>query len=79
MAVLRRPHEFRCAVARDPVFDWADLPVAFAERYLGRLADSADVYAHHSLRDEPLPDTLTVLSAGASLADELAAIRTGLA
>jgi dipeptidyl-peptidase-4 len=79
MAVLRRPHEFRCAVARDPVFDWADLPVAFAERYLGRLADSADVYAHHSLRDEPLPDTLTVLAAGASLADELAAIRTGLA
>jgi dipeptidyl-peptidase-4 len=79
MAVLRRPAAFRCAVARDPVFDWADLPAAFAERYLGRLADSTDVYAHHSLRDEPLPDTLTVLDAQARLTEELAAIRTGLA
>jgi dipeptidyl-peptidase-4 len=66
MAVARRPDLVRCAVARDPVLDWADLPVAFAERYLGRLADSPDVYAHHSLREEPLPDAFTVLPADAS-------------
>jgi dipeptidyl-peptidase 4 len=79
MAVLRRPGAFRCAVVRDPVLDWAELPPAFAERYLGRQADSPDVYAHHSLREEPLPDTLIVLAPDASLTDELAAVRTGLA
>jgi dipeptidyl-peptidase-4 len=79
MAVLRRPNVFRYATARHPVFDWADLPPAFAERYLGRRSDSTDVYAHHSLRDEPLPETLTVLAPEARLTDELAAIRTGLA
>jgi dipeptidyl-peptidase-4 len=78
MAVLRRPELFRCAVARDPVLDWATLPAAFAERYLGRLADSADIYAHHSLLEEPLPASLLVLEPGASLRRELDFIRTGL-
>jgi dipeptidyl-peptidase-4 len=78
MAVLRRPAMFRCATARDPVFDWAQLPAAFAERYLGRYPDAPDVYAHHSLREEPLPDTLTVLALDAPLADELAALRAAL-
>jgi dipeptidyl-peptidase-4 len=79
MAVLHRPGAFRCAAVRDPVFDWADLPAPFAERYLGRRADSPDVYAHHSLRAEPLPEALVVLAPDASLTDELTAIRTGLA
>jgi dipeptidyl-peptidase-4 len=79
MAVLRRPDAFRFAVVRDPVLDWGDLPTAFAERYLGRRIDSPDVYAHHSLRAEALPDRLTVLAPNASLTDELAAVRAGLA
>ncbi|MEV0897691.1 prolyl oligopeptidase family serine peptidase [Actinoplanes sp. NPDC049802] len=49
LAVLRRPEVFHRAVARDPVTDWADLPVPLAERYLGDRADAADVYAHHAL------------------------------
>ena len=49
MAVLRRPDVFHRAVAHDPVVDWSRLPRPFAERYLGDPADSADVYAHHSL------------------------------
>jgi dipeptidyl-peptidase-4 len=75
MAALRRPETFRCAVARDPVLDWAALPPAFAERYLGRLADSADVYAHHSLLDAALPDSMLVLAADAPLDRELDFIR----
>jgi dipeptidyl-peptidase-4 len=71
LAVLRRPDPFRRAVARDPVLDWCDLPPAFAERYLGRLADSSDIYAHHSLREEPLPDSVLILPADAPLRDEL--------
>jgi dipeptidyl-peptidase-4 len=78
MAVLRRPDLVHCAVARDPVLDWADLPVAFAERYLGRLADSPDVYAHHSLREEPPPDAFMVLPADASPQAELELIRREL-
>ena len=78
LAVLRRPDVFRYAVARDPVLDWFELPPAFAERYLGRLADSPDVYAHHSLRDEPLPAAFTVLSPDASLDEELEIIRAEL-
>jgi dipeptidyl-peptidase-4 len=78
MAALRRPDLARCAVARDPVLDWADLPVAFAERYLGRLADSSDVYAHHSLREEPLPEAFVVLPADASTQAELELIRREL-
>jgi dipeptidyl-peptidase-4 len=78
MAVLRRPDLVRCAVARDPVLDWADLPGAFAERYLGRLADSPDVYAHHSLREEPPPDAFVVLPADASPQAELELIRREL-
>ncbi|HEY7272757.1 MAG TPA: prolyl oligopeptidase family serine peptidase [Actinoplanes sp.] len=78
MAVLRRPDLVHCAVARDPVLDWADLPVAFAERYLGRLSDSPDVYAHHSLREEPPPDTFAVLPADAPPQAELELLRRAL-
>jgi dipeptidyl-peptidase 4 len=78
LGALRRPEFVRCAVARDPVLDWADLPVAFAERYLGRLADSPDVYAHHSLREEPLPEAFVVLPADASPQTELELIRREL-
>lgn len=78
MAVLRRPDVVHLAVARDPVLDWADLPVAFAERYLGRFADSPDVYAHHSLREEPLPDAFTMLPADASRQAEMELIRREL-
>jgi dipeptidyl-peptidase-4 len=52
LAVLRRPEEFRCAVARDPVTDWTLLRTALAERYLGLPEDApngGEVYAHHSL------------------------------
>jgi dipeptidyl-peptidase-4 len=66
MAVLRRPETFHRGVARSPVLDWADLPIAYAERYLGDRRDAADVYAHHSLIGaEPSPSLLIV---GASLA-----------
>jgi dipeptidyl-peptidase-4 len=78
LAVVRRPDLFRCAVARDPVLDWADLPPVFAERYLGRLEDSPDVYAHHSLRGEPVPDSLLVAGAGLTLRQELDFIRAEL-
>jgi dipeptidyl-peptidase 4 len=78
LAVLRRPDLFRCAVARDPVLDWADLPPAFAERYLGRLEDSPDVYAHHRLRGEPMPDSVLVADACLALPQELDFIRARL-
>ena len=78
LAVTRRPEVFRCGVARDPVTDWSALPTAFAERYLGRLADSPDVYAHHSLLEEPLPDSLLLVTGPPSLPDELAFLRNGL-
>jgi dipeptidyl-peptidase 4 len=78
MAALRRPDLVQYAVGRDPVLDWADLPVAFAERYLGRLADSPDVYAHHSLREEPLPEAFVMLPADASPQLELELIRREL-
>jgi dipeptidyl-peptidase-4 len=89
MAVLRRPEVFRCAVARTPVIDWAQLPPAFAERYLGDRADSPDVYAHHCLveaaaqsdQSRPLllvgaeiPGASSVPAA--SLAEELAFLRS---
>jgi dipeptidyl-peptidase-4 len=51
MAVLRRPDVFHRAVAREPVIDWSELPGPLAGRYLGDPRDSADVYAHHSLRE----------------------------
>ncbi|MDI6099662.1 prolyl oligopeptidase family serine peptidase [Actinoplanes sp. NEAU-A12] len=51
LAVLRRPDDFHRAVAREPITDWAELPVPVAERYLGDRADSPDVYAHHSLSE----------------------------
>jgi dipeptidyl-peptidase-4 len=79
LAVLRRPELFRLAVARDPVLDWAALPPVLAERYLGRRSDSPDVYAHHSLLEEPLPDGLLVLEADAPLQVELEFIRRHLA
>ncbi|HET6532185.1 MAG TPA: prolyl oligopeptidase family serine peptidase [Actinoplanes sp.] len=74
LAVTRRPEVFHCGVARSPLTDWADLPVAFAERYLGRAADAPDIYAHHRL-DLPADGLLTSPS---SLVDELAFIRARL-
>ncbi|MCA2214055.1 prolyl oligopeptidase family serine peptidase [Jidongwangia harbinensis] len=61
LTVLRRAEFFRCAVARDPIVDWGRLPAPFAERYLGRAADSAEVYAHHSLLDQPGDANLMVV------------------
>jgi dipeptidyl-peptidase-4 len=78
LGVLRRPDVFRCGVAREPIMDWAALPAAFAERYLGRLADSPDVYAHHSLHSEPIPDSVLILDAAAPLQEELAFVRAAL-
>ncbi|WP_438870800.1 prolyl oligopeptidase family serine peptidase [Paractinoplanes ovalisporus] len=63
MAVLRRPEVFHRGVARDPIVDWHDEPVPFAERYLGDHRDSADVYAHHSLHDPDPTDTLLLIGA----------------
>ncbi|GLW29662.1 peptidase [Actinoplanes regularis] len=51
LAVLRRPEVFRCAVAREPVLDWGDLPRPIAERYLGDPSDSAHIYRNHSLTE----------------------------
>jgi dipeptidyl-peptidase-4 len=78
LAVCRRPEVFRCGVARDPVTDWSSLPAPLAERYLGRLADSPDVYAHHSLTDELPHPSLLVLDARAPLTEELEFLRAGL-
>jgi len=75
LAVVRRPDVFRRGVARDPVTDWAALPRAFAERYLGRLADSPDVYAHHSLVEELPNDRLLVLKSDADVRLELDFLR----
>nr|BFE67946.1 hypothetical protein GCM10020092_012470 [Actinoplanes digitatis] len=58
VAVQRRHDVFRCGVARDPIIDWAELPVAYAERYLGSHADNADVYEHH--RVEPAAADLLI-------------------
>ena len=71
LAVLRRSDVFRRGAARDPVTDWTALPTAFAERYLGRLADSSDVYAHHSLLEELPCDRLLVLESDADVHREL--------
>jgi dipeptidyl-peptidase-4 len=70
-AVLRRTDLFRRGAARDPVLDWTTQPTAFAERYLGRLADSPDVYAHHSLTEELPCDRLLMLDSAADNAREL--------
>ncbi|MFI7369158.1 prolyl oligopeptidase family serine peptidase [Actinoplanes sp. NPDC049668] len=69
VAVQRRRDVFRCGVARDPIIDWAGLPAAYAERYLGSLADNADVYEHH--RVEPAAAGLLISPAG-GLSEELA-------
>jgi dipeptidyl-peptidase-4 len=71
LAVLRRSDLFRRGAARDPITDWTALPSAFAERYLGRLADSPDVYAHHSLLEELPNDRLLVLESDADVTREL--------
>ena len=65
LAVQRRPEVFRCGVAHDPVENWADLPHAFAERYLGGLSDNPDVYEHHAL-DPPGPTLLISPTGGLS-------------
>ena len=41
----------RAAYGYDPLIDWHEVPLPLAERYLGDRRDSADVYAHHSLRE----------------------------
>ena len=71
LAVLRRPDLFRRGVARAPITDWTTLPTAFAERYLGRLMDSPDVYAHHSLTEELPDDRLLMLESDADIHREL--------
>jgi dipeptidyl-peptidase-4 len=78
LAVTRRPEVFRCGAARDPVTDWAALPAALAERYLGRLTDAPDVYAHHGLTDELPHPSLLVLDGRAPLTEELRFLRAGL-
>jgi dipeptidyl-peptidase-4 len=71
LAVLRRGDLFRRGAARDPITDWTTQPTAFAERYLGRLADSPDVYAHHSLLEELPSDRLLMLGSDADNHREL--------
>jgi dipeptidyl-peptidase-4 len=71
LAVLRRTDVFARGAARDPITDWTTLPTAFAERYLGRLVDSPDVYAHHSLLEELPSDRLLVLESDADVTREL--------
>lgn len=68
LALTRRPELFRCGVARDPVTDWAELPTAAAERYLGSHADNADIYHHHSVT----PPATLLLSPDGDLSAELA-------
>ncbi|GLY01004.1 peptidase [Actinoplanes sp. NBRC 101535] len=67
LAVLRDPEVFHRGVARDPVLEWADLPRALAERYLGDPSDSGHVYQHHSLtavaEDTPAAGRLLVIGA----------------
>jgi dipeptidyl-peptidase-4 len=76
LAVTRHAERIRCGVARDPITDWTSLPAPFAERYLGRLADAPEIYAHHSLvEDLPHPRLLT---APATLDEELAFVRDAL-
>jgi hypothetical protein len=60
------------------VTDWAALPAALAERYLGRLTDAPDVYAHHGLTDELPHPSLLVLDGRAPLTEELRFLRAGL-
>ncbi|MEV4636359.1 prolyl oligopeptidase family serine peptidase [Actinoplanes sp. NPDC049548] len=48
LAVQRRSDVFRCGIAIDPVTDWATLPPAYAERYLGNRADNTEIYDHHA-------------------------------
>jgi dipeptidyl-peptidase-4 len=62
LALRRRPELFRCGVAHDPVTDWAELPPAYAERYLGSRTDNGDVYDHHSVGS--MPATLLISPAG---------------
>jgi dipeptidyl-peptidase-4 len=68
LALQRRPGLFRCGVARDPVLDWADLPPAYAERYLGSRTDNPDVYEHHAAG--PPPPALLISPTG-GLSEEL--------
>nr|WP_189081205.1 prolyl oligopeptidase family serine peptidase [Mangrovihabitans endophyticus] len=75
LAVHRHAGLVRCAVARDPITDWGHTPTAYAERYLGRLADAPDVYAHHSLTDEPDTPDLLVVDRAFGLHQELDFIR----
>jgi dipeptidyl-peptidase-4 len=77
LAVTRRPETFHRGVARDPVTDWTTLPTALAERYLGRLTDSPDVYAHHGVTDELPHPSLLVLAANAPLQEELHFLSAG--
>jgi dipeptidyl-peptidase-4 len=69
LAASRRPDEFHVAAVRDPVLDWASLPRAFAERYLGRRSDSDEPYDHHAVTE--LPPSVFVLVPGTSLEAEV--------
>ncbi|WP_236718499.1 prolyl oligopeptidase family serine peptidase [Actinoplanes sp. TFC3] len=64
LAVQRRPDVFRCGIARDPVLRWSELPPAFAERYLGPIADNPEIYEHHNAA--PTGPALLVLPAASS-------------
>jgi hypothetical protein len=55
------------------------MPPVVAERYLGRAVDVPEIYAHHSLLEEPLPDTVLILAADAPLRRELEFLRSVLA
>nr|WP_239102780.1 prolyl oligopeptidase family serine peptidase [Actinoplanes siamensis] len=83
LAALRGPEVFHCAVARNPVLNWGDLPRPVAERYLGDPADSAHVYRSHDLTGELAeagPDGPVLLTgAEPGLPGELAWIKQRLA
>jgi dipeptidyl-peptidase-4 len=49
LAVLRRPDVYHAGIVGAPVTDWTLYDTAYSERYLGLPAESADVYAHHSV------------------------------
>ncbi len=63
MAVLKRPEVFRRAVAHQPVVDWAEVPAAVAERYLGDRSDASDVYAHHGLAEAGVSEDVLLVGA----------------
>jgi dipeptidyl-peptidase-4 len=55
----RRPDAVQAAVAVAP-WDWAEIPVPVAERYLGPRESESEVYARHELG--PVPETTITMS-----------------